>query len=1413
MTIPTETTRSPTPFAPLATELAPTTPLRDAITAAMRRPEPQAQAPLLDQARLPPDQARAAHGLAHRLADTLRQRKRAAGRAGIVQGLLQEFALSSQEGVALMCLAEALLRIPDAATRDALIRDKVGRGDWQAHLGSSPSLFVNAAAWGLLLTGKLVATHSEAGLGSALKRLTAKGGEPLIRKGVDMAMRMMGEQFVTGETIDEALKHARGPESQGFRYSYDMLGEAALTADDAARYLQSYEAAIHAIGRAAAGRGVIEGPGISIKLSALHPRYSRAQRARVLVELYPRVLHLAQLARRYDIGLNIDAEEADRLELSLDLLEKLCHEPSLAGWQGIGFVIQAYQKRCPFVIDWLVELARRTQHRLMVRLVKGAYWDSEIKRAQVDGQSDYPVYTRKPHTDVSYLACARKLLAAPEAIYPQFATHNAHSVAAIVQMAGPDGWQPGQYEFQCLHGMGEPLYEQIVSGQLGPKRPCRIYAPVGTHETLLAYLVRRLLENGANTSFVNRVADAEVPIEALIEDPVALVEGEQLVGAPHPRIPLPRALYGAGRDNSRGMDLSDEHTLRLLSKSLLLALDGQAPEPDFTKKPPLPLAGEGGGEGLSPSRAGGGLGWGPSALPLHVASPSPSFDKLRTGQASPQRGEGAKPASPSPLARDGALLPLAGGGEGATAARDSAAGMSPPLPPAGEAWPVLSLSKEGEGSGVPVINPADHRDVVGHVRHVTAADVERALAQATTFAPTWAATPPADRAAALERAADTLESDMPRLMGLLVREAGKTYANAIAEVREAVDFLRFYAAQVAAQFDNATHVPLGPVACISPWNFPLAIFTGQVAAALAAGNVVLAKPAEQTPLIAAEAVRHLHQAGVPPAALQLLPGEGDVGAALVQDPRTRGVLFTGSTEVARLIQATLAERLNPDGQPVPLIAETGGQNALIVDSSALPEQVVQDVIASAFDSAGQRCSALRVLCVQDDVAERVVTMLKGAMDEARIGNPVALSADVGPVIDAEAHAGIQRHIDAMRAKGHAVHQATRGLAGAAAHGSFIPPTLIEIDAIDQLEREVFGPVLHVLRYRRAGLDDLIDQINATGYGLTGGVHTRIDETIARVATRLAVGNLYVNRNLVGAVVGVQPFGGEGLSGTGPKAGGPLYLLRLLARQPADAARRAVQALGEVEDATQNGPQRLPDEREQLQKLLQTQMRSQGHPALADVVARLFDSAPSPAPRGLPGPTGERNSYHLHPRRRVLCLVSRQAPTVGVRTALDARGGVADLAHTSSMGGDQRLATGADDGTAIPHLRLDATLAARSEDRLLQLAAVLAVGAQAVWPADAQHDWARLPVELLAHIAITPDWRAPGADFDAVLLHGDAVDALAVQRVLAERPGPIVGLTVRPPGATDLPLAPLLTERSTSVNTAAAGGNASLMTLD
>ncbi|WP_313078802.1 trifunctional transcriptional regulator/proline dehydrogenase/L-glutamate gamma-semialdehyde dehydrogenase [Pulveribacter sp.] len=1218
--------------------------LRQAITAATRRPEPEALEPLLQAARLPADLQQAVQNRALALARGLRERKNEGGRAGLVQALLQQFALSSQEGVALMCLAEALLRIPDAATRDALIRDKVGSSDWAPHLGKSPSLFVNAATWGLLITGRLVATHSETGLKDALRRLTARGGEPLIRKGVDVAMRMMGEQFVTGETIAQALHNAHRLDARGFRYSYDMLGEAALTAQDAERYMQSYIDAVHSIGRASAGRGVYEGPGISIKLSALHPRYQVAQWQRVMDELYPRVLQLAQLAKQYDIGLNIDAEEADRLELSLDLLERLCHEPSLAGFAGIGFVIQAYQKRCPFVIDYVVDLARRSGHRLMVRLVKGAYWDSEIKRAQVDGLADYPVYTRKAHTDVSYIACAQKLLAAPDAVYPQFATHNAQTLATIWELAGPERYAPGQYEFQCLHGMGEPLYEQVVG-----QRPCRIYAPVGTHETLLAYLVRRLLENGANTSFVNRVADAALPLESLIENPVATVDAlavsEGAPGLPHPRIALPAGLYGPTRTNSQGLDLASAPVLAALA------------------------------EALAASRA--------------------------------------APVDAGPLV----------------------------------ATPVQA------GASAPVRNPADHDDVVGHVQEATEADVDAALHAAQAFQPAWAAMPTAERTRRLRTAADLLEGAMPRLLPLLMREAGKTAANAVAEVREAVDFLRYYAAQADAAFDNASHVPLGPVACISPWNFPLAIFMGQVAAALAAGNVVLAKPAEQTPLVAHEAVRLLHLAGVPAAAVQLLPGRGEtVGARLVGDARVQGVMFTGSTEVARILQKTLARRAGPLGQPIPLIAETGGQNAMIVDSSALAEQVVADVVSSAFDSAGQRCSALRVLCLQADCAERTLTMLRGAMQQLRVGDPALLATDVGPVIDEEARQGIARYIDERRAQGHTVHQVAPQGDDASARGTFVPPTLVELASAGQLGREVFGPVLHVLRYERGELPQLLAQINATGYGLTQGVHTRIDETVARVAAQARAGNLYVNRNMVGAVVGVQPFGGEGLSGTGPKAGGPLYMLRLLSRHPADAARTAL-----AQTAAQSVDDDLQPALLAPLSALQAWALQQGRGGLASSCAALAQASCAGLSARLPGPTGERNDYRLLPRERVLCLA-----------------------------GDD-------------------------DCRLLQLATVLAAGSQAIWPASAGALRATLPAAVQERIILAAD--AMAADFDAAL-HGTHTDSLlTIQQQLAERPGALLGLaTVRNEDQALAALLRLVLERAVSINTTAAGGNASLMTM-
>ncbi len=1248
-------------------------PARAAIRALTRMPEPDVLPTLLAQATLAPAQAAAAQALALRIARGVRARSRDGGRAGLVQGLLQEFALSSTEGVALMCLAEALLRIPDAATRDALIRDKIGDGhgvDWQQHLGRSPSLFVNAAAWGLLLTGKLVATHSDAGLGATLRRVVARGGEPLIRKGVDMAMRLMGEQFVTGETIVQALAHARPREVEGFRYSYDMLGEAALTADDADRYHAAYAQAIDAIGQAAAEQaaqaerrgaawcGIVDGPGISIKLSALHPRYARAQVERVMAELYPRLLQLAVRAKGCGIGLNLDAEESDRLDLSLDLLERLCVEPALAGWNGLGFVIQAYQKRCPAVVDFLVELARRSGRRLMVRLVKGAYWDSEIKRAQLDGQDGYPVYTRKPYTDVAYIACASKLLAAPDAVFPQFATHNAHTMAAVHALADPAQWQPGQYEFQCLHGMGEPLYEQVVGdaakGRLG--RPCRIYAPVGSHDTLLAYLVRRLLENGANTSFVNRIADEGVALDELVQDPVqtvqALAAREGTLGAPHPAIALPIALQGPLRVNSRGLDLADEATLQALGD----AFDADARQP-----------------------------W----------------------QAEPLLADGT---SDTP-------------------------------------WQAVT-------------NPADPTDQVGRVREATLADVQQALAAATIAAPAWAATPPAERARLLEAAADRLQADTARLLPLLVREAGKTAANAVAEVREAVDFLRYDAAELRRDFDNATHRPLGAVACISPWNFPLAIFTGQVAAALAAGNVVLAKPAEQTPLVAAAAVQALHAAGVPRGALQLLPGRGEtVGAALVADARVQGVLFTGSTEVARLLQRTLAGRLGADGRPVPLIAETGGQNALIVDSSALAEQAVADIVSSAFDSAGQRCSALRLLCVQDDVADRIVTLLQGAVRELRIGDPRRLATDVGPVIDEPARDGIERHVAAMRERGRRIWRAELP---ADAAGHFVAPTLIHIDRVAELEREVFGPVLHLLRWRREQLPQLLEAIHATGYGLTQGVHTRIDETVAQVVAASRAGNVYVNRNIVGAVVGVQPFGGEGLSGTGPKAGGPLYLLRLLAERPQQAARLAVARSGPIEHPPVRGLAVAADGTPAALAALRAWAQAQGLGELAAQCDRAAAESPVGAWHGLHGPTGEANLYTVQPRERVLGLAAHGA--------------------------------------------------AGDADRLAQLAAVLAVGAQAVWPADAQPLADRLPPAVRERVTLAADWMQPGVPFEAVLLHGDAAERLRVAAVLAARPGPIVGLTALAGGDGRVPLERLVIERSLSINTAAAGGNASLMTL-
>jgi len=1215
------------PFSALRGEVVRRSGLRETIALAYRRPEPDCVAPLLDLAAMTPEQGRRVDHIARELVGALR----GAAASGPIQGLMHEYALSTHEGVALMCLAEALLRIPDAATQNALIRDKLGSGAWRAHVGHSPSLFVNAATWGLALTGSLIAPVTGDTLSTALARLFKRGGEPIVRHIVDAAMRLISQRFVAGRTIEEALAHARRQEEKGFVYSFDMLGEAATTTDDARRYYADYERAIHAIGASAADRATVDRPSVSIKLSALHARYCRSQRRRVLDELAPDVARLAALARRYEIGLSIDAEEADRLDLSLDIFEQLALDPSLADWQGLGFVVQAYGKRAPFVIDWLVDLARRTRRRLMVRLVKGAYWDAEIKRAQVDGLDDFPVFTRKAHTDVSYLACARKLLAARDAVYPQFGTHNAQTLASVLVMAGPD-FQRGDYEFQCLHGMGEPLYEQIV-GAGRYNRPCRIYAPVGSHETLLAYLARRLLENGANSSFVYRIADPKTPIDDIVADPVALARAEAPLGAPNENIALPRDLYGDRRVNARGLDLSDERRLVRLTDNV--------------------------------------------SASVHVD------------------------------------------------------------------WMAVSGAATTDLDGAPVLNPADRRDCVGFVRYASLADVEAALARAAA-AHSWAQMEIAARAAILCRAADAFEARMDILVGLIVREAGRTIADAAAEVRETVDFLRYYASEALRILTPAESAPLGLVACISPWNFPLSIFTGQIAGALAAGNAVVAKPAEETPLVAAEAVRLLQAAGVPADALQLVPGAGDVGAALVADPRTQAVIFTGSTAVGRAIQRQLAGRLTRRNRAVPLIAETGGINAMVVDSSALAEQVVGDVIASAFNSAGQRCSALRILCLQQEIADRTLAMLIGAMRELSIGSPDRLSTDVGPVISAQARDDILAYVETMRASGCVIHQTSIG--DDAQHGAFVAPTIIEIGAISQVDREIFGPVLHVLRYARDDLDRLIHAINATGYGLTFGAHSRIDETIARISGRIEAGNVYINRTIVGATVGVQPFGGLRLSGTGPKAGGPLYLGRLVDPPPKAALA------GLTADNQALAPARLFGD----------WLHARGHVAAAARCAFYVARSRLGAVTELAGPVGERNVYALRPRGSFAALAATYAALFTQIGAI--------------------LATG------------NRALVERG------LLTRLFVGA---------------PPQVVDRISESDDVIGEPA-LAGVLFEGGETALRLTAKALADRPGPIVALQALTSesfaAGDDYDLDYLLEERLVAVNTAAAGGNADLVSM-
>lgn len=963
-----------------------------------------------------------------------------------VDAFLSIYSLSSEEGVALMCLAEALLRVPDKDTRDILIRDKLTSPNWQTHLGKSESFFVNAATWGLVLTGrflKLDSPEADLGLATSLKQFFSRSSEPVIRKSIEHAMRIMGHQFVTGRTISEALKRAQPHEQQGYRYSYDMLGEAARTSEDAARYFEAYSQAIAAIGKASNNRGPIHGPGISIKLSALHPRYELAKRERVLKELTPSLLQLAQQAKAVNIALTIDAEEAERLDLSLDVIESVFLDVSLDGWEGFGLAVQSYQKRASYVLDWVADLAKRGKRRIMVRLIKGAYWDSEIKQSQMMGLKGFPVFTRKCHTDVSFQACVKKILHYREQLYPMFATHNAYSVAFVLEQVG----QYRDFEFQCLHGMGKELYDQIVPSDK-INIACRIYAPVGSHENLLPYLVRRLLENGANSSFVNQIVDAQKPIEELVQSPVE--KAKKWLDKPL-SIPLPEMIYPHGRKNAKGVDLSDWSVLENLKEQMDVWSEHR---------------------------------WeaGPRVCGTTDEQPIKSTDE-------------------GPYA---------------------------------------------------VLSPFNTHEEVGIVYSTSDQHVDAALIAAEMAYENWDNQGAAFRGACLRKAADLLEEHQPELFALAIREAGKTISDAISEVREAVDFCRYYADQAEEHFEpivfsgytgESNSMQLhgrGVMLCISPWNFPLAIFIGQITACLATGNTVIAKPAEQTPLMAARAVELLHEAGIPHDVLQLLPGAGEtVGARLTKDSRIKGVLFTGSTETAQKIAQTLANRPGPI---VPLIAETGGLNAMIVDSSALLEQVTQDVITSAFGSAGQRCSALRVLFVQEDVFDPLMNLLKGAMAELVIDDPSLLSTDIGPVIDEESQKHLRKYIDKMKNQGALVTEIT--LPKTTQHGYFIAPVIFEIASLNEIKKEVFGPVLHVIRYTRDKLADVVNSINQSGYGLTLGIHSRINETVVFIQSRAKVGNCYVNRSMIGAVVGLQPFGGEGLSGTGPKAGGPHYLPRL-----------------------------------------------------------------------------------------------------------------------------------------------------------------------------------------------------------------------------------------------------------------------------
>ncbi|MEO1251189.1 MAG: bifunctional proline dehydrogenase/L-glutamate gamma-semialdehyde dehydrogenase PutA [Pseudomonadota bacterium] len=1209
--------------------------MRAAVRANALKSESELAKQLIQLARLDDaTRARARDAAAH----FVNEARADAQRSGLIDKFLQEYGLSSAEGVTLMRLAEALLRTPDAATANALIEDKIEAGDWAAHKGKSPFPLVNFSTRALMLTAAWLddveAKDPMRRMAKATKAVLDRLGEPVIRASVAQAMRIMGEHFVLGESIKEAMARSERYARDGYRFSFDMLGEAAHTAGDAERYFRDYESAIAAIADHAKHDRPADNPGISVKLSALHPRYEYGKKERVLSELAERARVLARQARKANIGFNIDAEEADRLDISLDLIEQLIRDPSLDGWTGFGVVVQAYQRRAPFVLDWLATLARSSGRRIMVRLVKGAYWDAEIKRAQVLGLSSYPVFTRKAMTDLSYIACARKMLSSTDAFYPQFATHNALTATTVMEMAG----DYADYEFQRLHGMGDALHDRLLKAGLNS----RIYAPVGGHKELLPYLVRRLLENGANSSFVNQLIDPDLSVDDIVADPIDAITS--LSAIENTQIPAPRDYLG-GRLAAKGWDITD------------------------------PLTAD------------------------HLV------DQL--AQAEPNT----------------------------------------------DAKPIIDADYDSE-EATPVYSPSDRTRRIGTVVECTPEDIANACASAAAYASEWAATPRSARAAILRKAADRLDERGDAFMTIAVREAGKTWEDAIAEIREAVDFLRYYADQA----ESAAGAPLGVVACISPWNFPLAIFLGQISGALAAGNCVVAKPAEQTPLIAYEAVRLLHEAGAPKPALQFTPGDGSIGASLVSNDAIEGVIFTGSTQTARAIRRTLLEtnRIN-----APLIAETGGVNAMIIDSTALLEQAVSDLVASSFQSAGQRCSACRVACVQDDIFDRFEDMLTGSIAELSVDDPAKLSTDVGPVIDVQARSAIDDRILDLEKSSRLMAKAR---IKSEANGLFIAPVAFEISSVNALGDEIFGPVLQVVRFEADRLDALIGDINRLGYGLTMGVHTRIDETMNAIARRARVGNLYVNRNQIGAVVGVQPFGGEGLSGTGPKAGGPHYVQSLskpviiegggeLVLTDTELSREDHQFIDHSHAAYFAWS--LTDRAAVLSGALE-RLDSIDNETRDDILATARASSDS---EDLPGPTGESNTLKLRGRGLALCL-----------------GGDGDVAHQ-----------------ALKALAAGNIVIAFGAGELSDLARALSKSGA--------------PDGVFRSVDAIPTALLQAAPLRLVVFDGDRKSRLKIAEATATPDGPIIPILSRRD-----PVSRFCTERTMTVNTTAAGGDVRLLAL-